>query len=202
LLRPSSFVLRRTSFVHSPSGSCHRCGGRMNNSQSQLDDLQRWMLDAITSPTTAASTDKVSEIILPSRQQSSAERLAVYQNAYLARLLEVLCELFPCTRFAVGDELFDRFAAGYLQEYPPHSYTLGRLADKLVEYLAATRPADWGGFIVELARLEEAIDRIFYGSGPESLPRFGLPADANERLRLAFVPGVWLHALACLASAS
>jgi hypothetical protein len=159
----------------------------------QLDQLQHWMLTAITQPavTKPANLEKA---ILPSRQQSAGERLAVYRHAYFARLLDVLRELFPCTRFAVGDELFDQFAAGYLQEHPPRSYTLGRLADKLVEYLDATRPGDWGQFVVELARLEQSIDRIFDAAGPEDLPPIAIPHDASDSLRLSFVPGLELHA--------
>jgi hypothetical protein len=165
----------------------------MNRSQPQLDGLERWMLAAITDPAGVAASE-VSRVILPSLQQSSAQRLAVYQSAYFARLLEVLRELFPCTRFAVGEELFDPFAAGYLQAHPPHGYTLARLADKLVDYLDATRPSDWGAFVVELARLEQAIDRIFDGAGPEGLPPFELPAGAGGGSSLVFVPGLELHA--------
>lgn len=165
----------------------------MTGRDSQLARIQRWMLAAIARP---ESTERGSleAAILPSRQQSPEERLAVYRHAYLARLLEVLRELFPCTRFAVGDELFDQFAAGYLQSHPPQSYTLARLADKLPEYLDATRPVDWGSFVVELARLEQAIDRIFDGPGPEGLPPFVVPENACESLQLSLVPGLELHA--------
>ena len=52
-----------------------------------LDQLQRWFLDAVTHPTMVADAGNT---VLPSRQQSAEERLAVYQNAYPARLLEVL----------------------------------------------------------------------------------------------------------------
>lgn len=167
----------------------------MNAAARSLDELQHWLLDAIRLPENA-DPGAVGESIVPSRNQSSAERLAVYQHAYLARLLEVLRELFPCTRFAVGDELFDQFAAGYLRQHPPHSYTLARLSDRWVEYLDETRPADadFGQFIVELSRLEQAIDRIFDGPGPENLPPFTLPANADGDLRLTFVPSFELHA--------
>ncbi|HEX5103463.1 MAG TPA: DNA-binding domain-containing protein [Pirellulaceae bacterium] len=167
----------------------------MNVSVQSLGELQHWLLDAITLPEDADPAG-VAAAIVPSRNQSSAERLAVYRHAYLARLLEVLRELFPCTRFAVGDELFDQFAAGYLQQYPPHSYTLARLADRWVEHLDETRPAnaEWGRFIVELSRLEQAIDRIFDGPGPENLPPFTLPANASGDLQLSFVPGFELNA--------
>jgi Putative DNA-binding domain len=159
----------------------------------QLNDVQQWLLAAITQPH-ETSPAELEERILPSRQQSAAERLGVYTHAYRARLLEVLRDLFPCTRFAVGDTLFDQFMISYVEQHPPHSYTLARLADKLIKHLDMTRPADWGAFVVELARLEKAIDRIFDAQGPENLPPFVLPADATSSIRLSFVPGFELHA--------
>jgi hypothetical protein len=167
----------------------------MSDAPFNLATLQSWLLTAITHADESPSTHIENEI-QPSQRQSAAERLAVYQFAYLARLQDVLRELFPCTRFAVGDDLFDQFAAGYLRQYPPTSYTLGRLADHWVDYLDETKPADadWGRFVVEVARLEQAIDRIFDGPGPEELPPFSLPEEADGDLRLTFVPGFELHA--------
>jgi hypothetical protein len=167
----------------------------MKTATPSLDELQQRMLQAITQPD-GVDPRQIEDQYLPSQQQSSAERLAVYQHAYLARLLDVLRELLPCTRFAVGDDLFDQFATGYLGRYSPHSYTLARLAEHWAEYLDETRPADadWGGFVVELSRLEQAIDRIFDGPGPEGLPPFSLPLDASGDLRLTLVPGFELHA--------
>ena len=154
--------------------------------------LQIWLLTAITQRTAPQQAD-IEERVLPSREQSAAERLDIYREAYLARLLEVLREQFPCTRFAVGDEFFDQFAAGYLVAHPPRSYTLARLADNLVNHLETTRPADWGEFVVDLAKLEHAIDRVFDTAGPERLPRFTLPRDANNSLKLTLAPGLELH---------
>jgi hypothetical protein len=156
----------------------------------RLNELQRWFLNAVTA---TAHPEAVEVHILPSEHESAVERLDVYRNAYTARLLEVLQNLFPCTRFAIGDELFAQFAAGYLQAHPPNSYTLARLADNYADYLEATRPADWGSFVVELVRLEQAIDRVFDASGPEKLPPFSLPAPADDSLCLQLVPGFELH---------
>jgi hypothetical protein len=166
----------------------------MIRSQCTLDELQRWMLASIIQPA-GDRPAAIEEFILPSRRQSAAERLSVYQHAYSARLLDVLRELFPCTRFAAGDDAFDTLAVGYLRRHPPHSYTLARLADRLVDYLHQTRPTDgeWGLLIVELARLEQAIDRIFDGPGPEHLPSFRPPDEGGGQLRLHFVPGFELH---------
>jgi putative DNA-binding protein len=164
---------------------------------AQLAALQQWLLATITDPA-AISGATVCNRITASLQQSSAERLSVYQHAYFARLLDVLRELFPCTRFAAGDEAFDELATGYLLRHPPHNYTLSRLADELPAYLEGTRPrdGDWGLFLVELAQLEQAIDRIFDGPGPENLPTFKLPQNAGGDLRLQFAPGFELHSFA------
>ena len=147
----------------------------------RLCELQRWMLVAVTDPRGAADRE-VQEALLSSGQQSAAERLAVYQHAYVARLLEVLREQFPCTRFAAGDDVFDQFALGYLRAHPPHSYTLAHLGDDLPEYLDATRPADWGELLVELARFEQAIDRVFDGPGPEELPELRMKTRQGKDL--------------------
>jgi hypothetical protein len=163
---------------------------------ASLDEHQRWLLTAITHPAgvAAGAPSEVTEVILPSRQQSAAERLAVYSHAYFARLLEVLRELFPCVRYAVGDELFDEFAVGYLVAHPPASYTLHRLADQFADHLEATRPKgnEQFAFIVDLARLEHAIDQVFDGPGPEDLP----PPDPAELAagHIALVPGCQLLA--------
>jgi len=161
--------------------------------QPQLADLQHWLLSAITDPI-APRHHEIDQRLSPSREQSAADRLTVYRSAYLARLLEILREQFPCTRFAIGDELFDEFATGYLQSHPPHSYTLARLADHLVTYLEATRPTDWGAFLVELVRLEHTIDRVFDAAGPEKLPPFTMPQKADESLTLKLAPGLELLA--------
>jgi hypothetical protein len=165
----------------------------MISNKSELSDVQHWLLTAITAPLPPPRPE-IDQLLSSSRQQSAADRLTVYRGAYIARLLEVLREQFPCTRFAVGDDLFDQFAAGYLQAHPPGSYTLARLADKLADYFEATRPADLGDFVVELSRLEQAIDRVFDAAGPEYLPAFTMPEQADESLTLKLVPGLELLA--------
>lgn len=160
----------------------------MNPDGSKLAALQSWLLAAIVKAEEPADAE-VAQHVAASRALTAGERLGVYRHAYLARLLEVLREWFPCTRYAVGGDLFDQLCGGYLQAHPPTSYTLGRLADHFAEYLERTRPADWGQFVVELVRLELAIERVFDAAGPEGLPPFRLPEGMNGETRLALVPG-------------
>jgi len=172
----------------------------MKPAPDSLVELQRWMLSAITHPLgietgvaagESATTHMIAEgglaAVIPSTTvQSSVERLAVYGNAYYSRLLQVLRELFPALRHAVGDETFDEFVLAYLQDYPPTSYTLADLAKHFVTFLDETRQATFGvdaelsgaapddslvddslKFVVELARFEFTIDEVFDGPGVE-----------------------------------
>ncbi len=197
----------------------------MNNTRRSTSQLQQWMQAVIThhggvqagvdsdgaQSILQVDSQEIESVILPSRQMSSIERLEVYGNAYYARLIHCLQELFPALRYAVGDEGFDQFALGYLQQFPSTSYTLGKLADSFVSFLDETRrqhfasstdasPSEgnddrettpaWTRFIVELARLEFTIDEVFDGPGIEKQPPelseslSLVPATAWESLRL------------------
>jgi hypothetical protein len=125
------------------------------------------------------SAQELDRLILPSQRQSSQERLAVYANAYYARLLDCLREEFPVLAKTLGEEAFDAFAFGYLQAYSPRSYTLGELGRQFHQYLAETRPADdgflegsigWPEFLIDLATLERCYGEVFDGPGIENRP--------------------------------
>jgi hypothetical protein len=174
----------------------------MNESPRRLQDIQLWMQAVIAHPGGIehgiASADareridvdeaSVEDVILRSNALSAVERLRVYGNAYYSRLIQCLREFFPALVHALGEELFDDFAFGYLQAYPSRSYTLARLPYRFVDYLAESRdemhtevaqgasPVDgeeqvlqthWSDFVIDLARLEWAIDQVFDGPGVE-----------------------------------
>jgi hypothetical protein len=191
-------------------------GQPTDSEHGELLRIQRWMMDVITHPdgvltgidSSAAnaqievSSKEVQSVILPSRSQTSIERLEVYANAFYSRLLECMRTSFPALVFALGDETFDAFSFGYLQQYPPHSYTLNALSEHFIDYLEATRPADdrsgvagpnWTDFVIDLARLELTFDLVFDGPGVEDTPISSdwinaMDADRWEQTRLQPVP--------------
>jgi hypothetical protein len=152
-----------------------------------LDQVQRWMQAVITHPGGAAAgagseeAERFLDVTIPtlervvtrSRSLSALDRLEIYANAYFARLLECLRSEFPVLRRAVGEEVFDEFAIGYLQSYPPRSYSLNRLGEHFARYLAEIRLDDggddnrWVDLIIDLAALEWAIGEVFDGPGCE-----------------------------------
>lgn len=164
---------------------------------ARLAELQTWMLEMVAAREAAQALPI--DRVLPSSNQSAAERLAIYRHGYLARLLACLRESFPVLAAALGKEAFDSFADEYVQRFPPNSYTLNDLADNFADHLAATRPGDvpfpgWPDFLIELARLEHAIEQTFDGPGLEGMPPLQVSdlasqsPDALQTLRLEPAP--------------
>lgn len=168
------------------------------------------------------------QVVTRSRNLSAMERLEIYNRAYFARLLDCLREEYSVLAAALGSDLFDEFAVDYLQRSPSTSYTLAELGAKFPAYLVATRPArlppspfgrgaggegqpatdllsvdqsspDWADFIIDLARLERAVNEIFDGPGVEDSPLLSaeelaaIPSDRRPQVR--FVPAPCLRLL-------
>lgn len=163
----------------------------MSDAPKDLRDLQAWMQAAITHPRGALATTDAATVraaVQSSASQNSLERLGIYHRAYYARLIEVMRGLFPALVHALQQETFDTLALAYLEQHPPRSYTLNLLADRFVDFLRVTRPArshndtaDWADFVIDVARLEVAIDEVFDGPGIED----AAPLDPCELANLA-----------------
>ena len=190
----------------------------MSARQANLAQIQRWMQsvirhpggvsEALDSPQSREHLDvgpaELESVVRRSQAMTSAERLEIYVNAYHERLLECLREEFPATRHALGPELFEALAFGYLQKHPSQSYTLGQLGTQFPSYLAESRlhaqaaPADapptWPGFVIELATLERSLRDVFDGPGTEKC----VPLDPRQLAELAAGGDVRLVAAPCL----
>jgi len=171
-----------------------------------LPSLQRRFQHAILSPAESDagfcdsdgsfSDDefRLDELLLPSRQLSSQDRFAVYQNAYQLRLLDCLREEFPVFRVTVGNEAFDKLARDYHARFPSRSYTLGALSRHFMVHLRDTRPRrggenlDWFDFVIDTAEFEHAINSVFDGPGSE---RCG-DAISDESIDMACCPSLRL----------
>lgn len=185
----------------------------------ELERLQRWMQAVVTHPggiqmgmasrdansNIAVDISQIETVVSPSLTLSGAERLAIYSRSYHARLIECFQSIFPTLLQALGEQLFDHFVIDYLQHYPPHSYTLGNVADDFPAHLEKTRPdADqppenresWPDLIIELAQLELAFIKVYDGPGVEgqALPNWPnvlmMPMEQLLGLRPMLVPGL------------
>jgi hypothetical protein len=184
-----------------------------------LDTVQRWFQAVVTHPAGVAEgaaaeeaqglirldRDALEAVVRRSRNLTAEERLSIYANAYWARLLECLGDCFPVLRAALGEEVFDGFAFEYLQRYPSRSYTLDRLGERFPQFLEETRPpkvtqeVGWPDFLIDLARFEWTLAKVFDGPGVEGqrlLSHDDLQSVLPERFAAArLVPVVCLRLL-------
>lgn len=176
-----------------------------------LATLEQWMLSVISHPDgieAGIACDEAREqidmapghldrIVARSQRLTSGERLQIYANAYYARLIECLREEFPTLVHVLDESTFDGFAFGYIQRFPPRSYTLADLGSRFPHYLEQTRPSDalrddgrpsWPDFLIDLARVERTYSEVFDGPGAE-----GQNLLQVESL-LEISPEAWPHA--------
>src|SRR5260370_2264837 len=125
-----------------------------NDNWRDLGQIQRWMQATIMHPGGVVEgmasaearrlidvgPNEAEAVVTRSRALTALERLAIYGYAYYARLLECLREEFPVLQHALGEELFDAFAAQYLPQHPSRSYTLFQLGTNFPHFLEETRP--------------------------------------------------------------
>jgi hypothetical protein len=145
-----------------------------------LSVAQRWFQEGVLERATA----RAASMILPSRTLRAEQRLAIYVDAYMARLVEALEEDFPAVARLLGHRAFHRLCRDYLEAHPSRCYSLNPLGRKLPEFL---KP----GAARDLARVEVAMSEVFDADPGEALT----PADFGKitpgkfaGLRLAFVP--------------
>jgi len=158
--------------------------------KSSPDQVQRWMqavimhpdgpVAGLESPTAREAIDivpgRLDDVVCRSQSLTSLERLQIYSNAYLARLVECLRDEYPAMVHLLGTKTFDSFAVAYLHSYPSTSYTLANLSRSFPRFLCETQPnADpegvaargWMDFLIDLATVERTYSEVFDGPGLE-----------------------------------
>ena len=150
----------------------------MSVQDAPLGALQRWMLRTLVAPG-GANPQSIADTLLPGPHLDAAGCLAIYQRSYILRLRLCLGEQFPATRHALGKALFDDFADDYLRACPSDSHTLYELGRRFAERMQQSRPdrdlpedqrEHWIDFMVDLARYEHELFRLFDATGHEGQP--------------------------------
>ncbi|QAX82467.1 DUF2063 domain-containing protein [Pseudomonas sp. DTU12.3] len=95
--------------------------------------------------------------------------LAIYHNAYKARLLEVLHDDFPTILHWMGDEEFERFATAYIRENPSAHYSLRWLGRGFESFIREHLIPQQSAPLAELAALEWAFTLAFDAPAGEPL---------------------------------
>lgn len=129
-----------------------------------------------------------------------AAGLAIYRNAYRARLVDALRDTYERTARWVGEEAFRAAAAHHVIQSPPNSWTLDHVAEGFVEVLEQLFAND--PEVADLAWLEWAMHRAFVASDIAPLDTAGFAAASAgfgeedwAGLRLGFLRSLHLRVL-------
>jgi hypothetical protein len=87
--------------------------------------------------------------------------LAIYHNAYRARLLEVMQGDFPGLWHWLGDDEFAGLVAAYVHRYPSTHFSLRWLGQRFEGFIGEHLVAEQSAPLAELARLEWAFTLAF-----------------------------------------
>ena len=121
------------------------------------------------------------------------ERMAVYAEAYVARLMEALAEIYETVYHLLGKEAFIELTESYLEAHPSHSYNLNSFGEAMAPHLERTRFAAELPFLPDLARLEWQVSRAFHSFEQTAFDPASIAQNSEEdwdRLRVVFQPSV------------
>lgn len=119
--------------------------------------------------------------------------LAIYHNAYISRLQEVLRHDFGAIRYWLGDEEFASLAETYVRRYPSAHYSLRWLGERFPAFILEHLVVEHSAPLAELARLEWAFTLAFDAPQGEPLTLDAmalLPPEEWPVLRVALAPSV------------
>jgi hypothetical protein len=169
----------------------------------RLRDAQTWFAEAIMIPESEADAERAAlaeRWLTPGPRLDAAERLAIYRQAYHARLVECLADDYPALQTAMGDEAFEALCREYVLRYPstgPNLNSFGRHMAAFCSGRDAARTADGDvvapEFAENLAALEWSVVEVIHApsSAPLSLESLGrVPPDAWARARLEATPAL------------
>ena len=155
---------------------------------------QRAFLDDLTGRRPRADADRDAAFRRP-RRGTVADRWHVYAHGYTARIVEALEQECAAVRHILGPESFTALVARYVAVFPPRSFDLANVGDRLARVLEFDPLSQDLPFLPDLARLERAVAEAFVAADAAPLRWEGLrallPEDAAS-LRLSLAPGVLL----------
>ena len=131
--------------------------------------------------------------LLGSPALSAEQGLAIYHNAYRARLLEALRGDYPTLHGWLGDAEFDALAGAYIAAHPSRHFSLRWLGAELASFIDSYLVPQQAAALAELARLEWAFGLAFDAAEgvPLSLEQMAsLAAEDWPALQVRLLPSV------------
>jgi hypothetical protein len=126
------------------------------------------------------------------------DRLAIYAQMYLGRLVDGLRQTFPCVAGWLGEERFSALAEDYVRRHPSEHHDIGQVGRHLASFLVSHPDPDRPD-LADLAALEWARQEVFFAPAADRLEAGGLVrllADDPGRTALPLSPALRVIRLA------
>ncbi len=163
-----------------------------------LRELQARFLRSIATAPEHGFDPALLELVEGRGGLGSTERLGVYAEMYLARLLDVLCDDFPRVAAVLGGDRFTALAGAYLERHPSTDPSVRWVGTNFADFLAERGPVDEHPFLADLARLEWTRLAVFDAADAVPLRLEALRAIPPSKWpRLTFHPVPALRVLRC-----
>jgi len=123
---------------------------------------QEYFWQWITNPTVSPDdTAKIEELLQPHSQLSQSEVLAIYNNAYHHRLINISRNLYPVLFNTLGKELYTKIWLDYLSEHPPTPGSINYIGRQLGQFLQARTAYRRLPALFDIAALEWKLIELF-----------------------------------------
>lgn len=158
----------------------------MSNLAQLQADFQAYLFDSNKG---AAFTKK----IVNDKKVGVKKRLGIYADAYRLRIIEALSSAYPILKALLGDDLFDKAAHSYIEQYPSTYRNMRWVGDQMATHLQLTLPQY--PIAAEMAHFEWALSLAFDAEDAPVLSLQDLAAIPPENwadLRFKFHPAVQL----------
>jgi hypothetical protein len=156
-----------------------------------LAETQALFHEALTSAT-PLEPERLDACFAGTPDLPAAERVAIYADMYLWRLVDALRETFPKLASHLGEETFAALAEDYLRRSPSEHHDVGQVGRRLAGFLRDFPDPDRPD-LADLAALEWARQQVFFAPpaepvGPGAFA--GLAPEAFVRTGLALSPAL------------
>lgn len=164
-----------------------------------LAQAQALFYSLVTQNVAAASDQALEACFVGSAERPAADRVNIYANMYLSRLVDALRADFPKLLALLGEACFFELGAAYARSHPSEHYDIGRFGRLLSAFLHAHPELALRPDAVDLAELEWARAEVFVEATSAALARETLAdllAQNPTGARITLVPGIRVLRLA------
>ncbi len=93
---------------------------------------------------------------------SGDERMDVYADGYVARMMEALAEVYETVHHLLGQDAFVELTEAYMHAHPSRSYNLNFIGDHMADFIRTTPFIQKLPFLSDLAVLEWNVAQAFH----------------------------------------